>query len=279
VNIGKSKKMKDLSRFLRFADKKDLEHLVALKAAIFEHEGHRRGTETIQKYLSDDRLGDFNLVNPYPRKVFRKHLLLEVADLENPTITAAGVVMLATFADREWACCDRAYDFDFGKARQKVRNAFAGMDFIAVIEAGVYPESKWTTGKTSGCLVSFHCHAMVWSTSKSKLRRHKQAIAARFEPVFEGETTTYPVLNDLKAIADVLRVLRYMSKLPLEGYRKERKGGKVSQEHAELEAGHHYRLFKFLRVRSLFDAWFAGGEGSAILRQVRRKITSLPSAK
>jgi hypothetical protein len=270
--------MKDLNRFLRFADKKDQEYLVAQKAAISEHEGHKRGTQTIQKYLSRERLGDFNLVNPYARKVFRKCLLLEVADLENPTISDAGVVMLATFADHEWACCDRDYKFDFDKAKQKIRNAFEGMDYIAVFEAAVYPESKWTTNGTTGCLVSFHCHAVIWSTSESKLRRHKRAISARFEPVFEGETTTYPVLNDLKTIMDLLKVLRYVTKMPLEGYLKKRKDGKVSQEHAQLEAGHHYRLFKFLRDRSLFDAWFAGGKGGAILREVRRKITSLQSS-
>jgi hypothetical protein len=266
--------MRDLNRFLRFADKKDLEYLVALKAAIYEREGHKRGTETIQKYLSRERLGDFNLVNPYARKAFRRRLLLEVGDLENPTLSDAGVVMLATFADREWACSDRAYKCDFGKAKRKIRNAFAGMDYIAVLEAAVYPDSKWKTKGAAGCLVSFHCNAVVWSTSESKLRRHRKAIATRFEPVFEGETTTYPVLNDLKTIVDLLRVLRYVTKMPLDGYRKKRKDGKVSQEHAQLEAGHHYRLFKFLRDRSLFDAWFAGGDGAAILKQVRRQITS-----
>lgn len=47
------------------------------------------------------------------------------------------------------------------------------MDYIAAIEGAVYPHTKWTTDGIAGCLVSFHFHAVIWSTSKSKLRRHQ----------------------------------------------------------------------------------------------------------
>ena len=145
--------------------------------------------------------------------------------------------------------------------------------------AAVYPESKWTTNGTTGCLVSFHCHAVVWSTSKSKLARHKKKITGRFEPVDDEDTKTYPVLDDLKTIMDLLRVVRYSTKMPLQGYRKKRQNGKVTQEHIPLKAGHHYRLFRFLRRHSLFDAWFAGGEGAAILKNVRRQLAPLKTTE
>jgi hypothetical protein len=57
--------------------------------------------------------------------------------------------------------------------------------------------------------------------------------------------------------------------MPLQGYRKKLQDGKVTQEHIPLKGAHHYRLFKFLRQRSVFDVWFAGGEGATVLRAVR----------
>jgi hypothetical protein len=266
--------MQNMNQFLRFSDKMDAEYIAALQAAIYHFEGQEIGAKTISKYLSQDRLANFNLVNPYSRKVFREHLLMEVADLEGLQFAAGGAIMLATFADRTWACCDRACNFDFAKAKQKIRNALSGMDYIAVIEAAVYPHTKWTTDGKTGCLVSFHCHAVVWDSSKSKVRRHKAKIAARFEPVHLDDTKTFPVLNNLKTMKDLLKVIRYLTKMTLEGYRRKSSGRKtIVQEHVCLNADHHYRLFKFLRGRSLFDAWLAGGKGTEVLRHAKKAAT------
>ena len=108
--------------------------------------GHEKGSRTIRAYLSQEKLADFNLVNPYARKVFREHLLMEVADVEGGQFAGGGAVMLATFADHAWACCDRALNFDFDKAKQKIRNALSGMDYIAAIEAGVKPAARLAFG-------------------------------------------------------------------------------------------------------------------------------------
>ena len=111
--------MQDINTLLPFAERKDLEYDAILKSAIQQHEGRERGAKTIQQYLSRDRRGDFNLVNPFSRRTFRKCLLQEVGDIGADQLANAGVVMLATFVDREWACSDRAYNFCFPKAKQK----------------------------------------------------------------------------------------------------------------------------------------------------------------
>jgi hypothetical protein len=261
--------MQNMNQFLRSSNKKDEEYIAALEAAIYHFEGEEIGAKTISRYLSQDKLAEFNLVNPYARKVFRKHLLLEVVDVEGVQFAAGGAIMLATFADRAWACCDRVCNFDFAKAKQKIRNALSGMDYIAVIEAAVYPHTKWTRDGITGCLVSFHCHAVVWSTSKSKLRRRQAKIADRFEPVHEDDKKL-PVLNNLKTMKDLLKVIRYLTKMTLEGYRRKVSKGKVGQVHTDLNAGQHYRLFKFLRGQNLFDAWLAGGKGTEVLRHAKK---------
>jgi hypothetical protein len=241
-----------------------------VKAAIEKFQDPTTAARMICKYLSKESCGDFNLVNPYSRKIMRQELLTEAADLEDSLFEVGTVVMFATFADRKWACCDRAINFDIDAAKQKIRNAMTGMNYLGVFEAALYPGRKWKTDGTVGSLVSFHCHAIVWSTSKSQLRRHKVKITARFEAVDESDAVTFPVLNHIKTMKDLRKVLRYTTKMPFEGYRRVFKNGRPRNEHTALEPEHHYRLFQHLRKHKVFDAWFAGGEGTSILGTVRR---------
>jgi hypothetical protein len=62
--------MKNMNQFLRFPNKKDAEYIAELQAAIYHFEGQEIGAKTIGRYLSQEKLADFNLVNPYGRKVF-----------------------------------------------------------------------------------------------------------------------------------------------------------------------------------------------------------------
>ena len=91
--------------------------------------------------------------------------------------------MMATFVDQSWAFPDHEIGFDFNVAKQKVRNAFEGFDYIGAFEPAVYPNEELTTESGTGSLVSFHAHVIVWCTSESKLRRHKLKIAKRFTPL------------------------------------------------------------------------------------------------
>jgi hypothetical protein len=187
--------------------------------------------------------------------------------------------MWASIADRDWACCDRHIDFDYKAAKQKIRNAFTGMNFIGVIEPGHYPNIECETDGRVGCLISFHAHIVVWDTSESKLRRHQRRIRARFQPVVHGDSNT-PKLYELKTLKDLVKALRYSTKMPFKGYDREEKSKdgdekddlkparyigtdpsptSIEQSDVELQAIHHLWLFALMRKRSLFDAWFAGG--------------------
>jgi hypothetical protein len=259
---------------LRYASKKDSEYLSKMQAALEKHDDF--AALSIPVYLGESEWRELNLVNPYARRVFRKILLNEVGDLEQSSNIQRGVVTLLTFADADWTCGDRNYSFDFDAAKRKIRNALKGMDYIATIEIGIYPGISFDPRKKAqGCLVSFHAHAVVWASSRSKLERHKKTISDRFTPVHKQDTKTYPIINNLKVLKDVLKVLRYLTKMPSDGYQlKEGKAGHL-QEHAPLNAGHLYRLFEFLKDYSIYDVWIAGGRGAEIMRDVRRDIREL----
>ena len=306
----------DLEKFLNPPDKWDARYRQAVIAAIRKYQPDR-AEKIIQRYLSLERRGEFNMVNTYARRIFRRELLASAFDFETYLFRPGIVVMWATIVDRDWACCDRDITFDFHAAKQKLRNAFTGMNFIGVIEPGYYTEIEWKSANQVGGLISFHAHVVVWDTSESKLRRHQRKIRVRFLPVAPDDRST-PRLDKLQEPDDLRKVLRYSTKMPFEGYGKEEKAkgieqisqekdpnssdeddedeepdfieqndqtkgpksGKqsdreleptsIEQSHLQLEAIHHYRLFKFMRKHSVFDAWLAGGEGAKLLRKARQ---------
>jgi hypothetical protein len=294
----------DLEKFLNPPDKWDAKYCRAVIAAIRTYQPDR-AEKIIQRYLSPQRGAEFNMVNIYARRIFRRELLAASLDLETNLFRPGIVVMWATIADHDWACCDRDINFDYRAAKQKIRNAFTGMNFIGVIEPGYYPEIEWERDGQVGCLVSFHAHIVVWDTSESKLRRHQQRIRARFLPVAPDDRRT-PRLDQLETLEDLMKVLRYSTKMPFEGYGKKKKqktvkqsdqekepnsnepsdgetGSKsnersdqerevhsIEQIHLKLGAIHHYRLFKFMRKHSVFDTWLAGGDGTKLLRDARK---------
>jgi hypothetical protein len=272
--------MEQLTQFLKSAEKWDRKYLKVAKEAITALSPNEEIAERrIRKYLSKDRRDEFNLANSHSRALFRRHLLLVASELEDELYQSDRVVMMATFVDQSWAFPDRKIGFDFKAAKQKVRNAFEGFDFIGAFEPAVYPDEELTTESGRGSLVSFHAHVIVWSTSESKLRRHQLKVAKRFTPLAGDEKLSFPRLDKLKTTADFRTTLRYATKMPVDGYERVEENDEISQRHANLGNVHYYRLIGFLRHHTVFDAWFAGGEGSQILKSAKSQSIEVAKAK
>lgn len=259
----------NLDKFLHASDKWDRRYRKELAHAIRLHQ-YDKADKIIQRYLSWERRAEFNLTNTYARQIFRRQLLQAGLDWETELFRPGIAVMWAGITDRHWACCDLAIDFNYQDAKRKLRNALKGMSFIGVIEPGYYPNVERTEhGGQVGCLVSFHAHILVWDTSKSKLRRRQRKIRERFVPVTPEDHSTTKFYT-LTILEEVLKVLRYSTKMAFEGYDKQFKAKSVEQNHTDLQPIHHYRLFRFMRKHRVFDAWFAGGEGVKLLRDVAK---------
>jgi hypothetical protein len=274
----------DLEKCLNASDKWDTRYRKAVTAAIRQYQPDR-ADKIIQRYLAPARRAEFNWVNIYSRRIFRKELLKGALELAQNLFRPGTAVMLASIAEFDWACPDQNIQLDFRSAKQKIRNAFTGMNFIGVIEPAYYPRVPWIRDDHIGCLISFHAHLVVWDTSVSKLRRHQREIRRLFTPVDPDDRST-PTLHLLKGLKDLMKVFRYSTKMPFEGYDKkrggagdvdgedamdpDRKSSSVTQFHTDLQPIHHYRLFRFMRKYRLFDAWLGGGGGSDLLRETRK---------
>jgi hypothetical protein len=241
--------MEQLNQFLKSAEKWDRKYLkVATKAIAALSPNGEIAERRIKKYLSKDRAEEFNLANSFSRAVFRRHLLLAATELEDDLYQAGRVVMMATFVDQGWAFPDHEIGFDFKAAKQKIRNAFFGMDYIGAFEPAVYPNEKWQTESGTGSLVSFHAHVIVWSTSESKLRRHKAKIAKRFTPLAGDEALSFPRLDNLKTLLEFRKSLRYAAKMPVEGYERVEQNDEIRQSHTTLDDVHYLGLSAFSAV-------------------------------
>jgi hypothetical protein len=272
--------MGDRTQFLQSAEKWDRKYREAAMEAIMAFSPDDETAEhRIKLYLSKERAEQLNLANSYSRALFRVHLLMAASELERELYQSGRIVMMATFVDQDWAFSIQNIGFDFKVAKQKVRNAFEGFDFIGAFEPAVYPKEKRRTKSGTGSLVSFHAHVMVWSTSESKLRRHKVKIAKRFTPLAGDEKLSFPTLHNLKTILEFRKSLRYVSKMPVEGYERIEENDEVRQRHTTLDNVHYFRLVDFLRHYSVFDAWFAGGEGSQILKSAKSRSIEAAKAK
>ncbi len=64
--------------------------------------------------------------------------------------------------------------------------------------------------------------------------------------------------------------------MPFQGYDREvGEDDSIRQSDLQLAPIHHYRLFRFSRHYTVWDAWLAGGEGAQLLRDVRNEVRTI----
>jgi hypothetical protein len=271
----------DVDKVLAGAKRWDDVYLKGTIHSVELYEDPKEVEETIQKFLSRKKKYAFKLTNPFSKQIWMRELILAFFDndpdregfislaqgLKNGLVACA----LVTFTDKSWACPDTKIDFDLDRAKQKVRNALGGLSFVAAFEAAYYINESWKKDGHKGKLVSFHCHAVVWATSRAQLSRRRTRIKPRFRPLLGNDTGVR--FDALKKADDVCSVIRYQAKMPALGYRTV-KGiwGRKTQKSAKLSYRSRFRLFKALQRYEILDLWLAGGEGATVLGRARRKL-------
>jgi hypothetical protein len=245
-------------------------------------------SRVVHESLSHENAGAFKLTNPFSKQIWLRELLIALHESDEDPVEdfdyeriplMAGLMsgdvgcVLATFTHEGWVCPDSAIEFDLAAAKQKVRKALRGFNFIASFEVAYYVNEKWEKNGNWGNLVSFHCHAVVWTVHPSRLGRRRKKIKPRFRPISVLGSKTGVRFDTLKTPDDVWRAVRYHAKMPFYGYRTvSRAGGGKTQRRAFLSYIQRYRLFKALQPYDLLDFWLAGGDGKAIMRSARRKL-------
>jgi hypothetical protein len=241
-----------------------------------------RADEVIEEFLSRKNRGAFSLTNPHSKRIWLVELLnrflaehrqragTKWRDAERDQAAFA----LVTLIHKGWACSQNNIQFDLARAKQKVRNALAGTNFIANFDAALYTNEDWKTDGVLGKLVSFHCHAVVWAKNYTALERLRSSIRPRFEPILDKSNGAH--FKALKTVDDAAGALTYQSKMPFLGYctKVDAKGKKTQFSTPKLTFLSRWHLFEELNKYSLFDFSLGGGAGAHILRTARNRLKS-----
>ena len=265
----------DVDEFVAEARKWDDLYLYSTIHAVELYERPYQVKQVIQEFLTGKSLGDFKATNPFAKRIWLKELLIAFYGHECNSKSQAQdedeggrfplmaglkegrvVCALVTFTDESWACPDTHIEFDLSRAKQKVRNALNGLSYVAAFEAACYVNEKWEKAGKEGNLVSFHCHTVVWATSRAQLSRRRTRIKPRFRPILGNKSGVR--FDALKKAEDVCKALRYQAKMPALGYRTDRVGwGKKRQRSAKLSYRSRYLLFQALQPYDLLDFWLS----------------------
>jgi hypothetical protein len=271
----------DIAEVLAEAEKWDEMYLGSTIHSVELYEDPQDVEETVDKFLSKKGRRAFKITNPFSKQIWLRELIAAFFDIESRPngLMSMGeglargfaACALVTFTDRAWACPDTKIEFDLDRAKQKVRNALNGLSFVAAFEAAYYINESWKKDGHKGKLVSFHCHAVLWATSRAQLSRRRTKIKPRFRPLLGNKTGVR--FDAMKKADDLCAVVRYQAKMPALGYRTI-KGiwGRKTQKSAKLSYRSRFRLFKALQRYDILDFWLAGGEGAVVLGRARRKL-------
>ena len=239
-----------------------------------------RSDEVIEEFLSRRNRETFNLTNPHSKRLWLIELLngflaehrQRVGSKWREVERDQTAFALVTLTHKGWVCSQNNIQFDLARAKQKVRNALAGTNFIANFDAALYTNEDWTTEGILGKLVSFHCHAVVWARNRSELDRLRKYIRPRFEPILGNANGAR--FDSLDTVDDAVRALAYQFKMPFLGYRTtvNQKGKKTQVSTPKLTFLSRWHLFNELNKYSLFDFSLSGGAGAHILRTARNRL-------
>lgn len=258
--------------------KYDERYLEAAVHAVELYDSYDQARERIREFLSRKSRWDFKATNLYSKQIWfhgliGSYLNSNLRDMrpegerEDEPRFKCGMI---TFTHGDWVCADVDFKFDLEKAKQKVRNALAGMTFIACFEAAYYVNEKVTKNGKTGNLVSFHYHAIVWASSTFRLKKVRMFSKSRFKPILRCKSAVR--LDVIKSAEDVCGTIRYMTKMPFYGYRTVVENGKTKQKKAHLSDRQKYKIISAMGAYDMIDLWLAGGKGAELLAGTKISI-------
>jgi hypothetical protein len=171
--------------------------------------------------------------------------------------------------------------------KRKLQAGLRGLNYVGMVEPGLYvnvaPGTRWSNKKA----VSWHLHAICWGPNRRQIKKRFCRLnrdgwylsildsqrGADQKEIFDG---CLPNNRDRPFLADKLRYLLKSPKNAYRIYRTERvkSDGEVvpciRQRKSQLRKGDRITLFHLLKGLHLFELAAAGGEGTDIMRRIKR---------
>jgi hypothetical protein len=174
------------------------------------------------------------------------------------------------------------------KFRRKLQAGLKGLNYVGMVEPGLYvnacPGTRWSNRKA----VSWHLHAICWGENRNQMKKRfcrlnrdgwYLSILASQRGADQKEIldARLPKNRERTFLADKLRYLLKSPKNAYRIYRTERTtcDGEVvpcfKQRKSELRKGDRITLFHLLKGLHCPELAAAGGDGTDMMRRIKRK--------
>jgi hypothetical protein len=244
-----------------------------------------RTDKALIKYRERDSLA---AVNSFSRVIWAKALCGEIEQqlcFEESTDHKQDIFFV-TLVDRSCATTMAGADINIDAIKRRLRYGLRGLSYLAIIEPAFYTNLKADPSFQRERRLYWHLHAIVWGTTKAKLRKLIRRLdkSGRYVPVVDGLKGAHA-----KAVTqgDLPAVVGYMLKSPGNTYRVfqvDRRGpngkllvtadGEIKarfiQRKGKLRKGQRISLFHAMKHLHLDRLAIAGGEGVPMLARAKR---------
>jgi hypothetical protein len=201
-------------------------------------------------------------------------------------------LFLITITDVSCVTSDDATKIPILNFKRKLQAGLKGLNYIGMVEPGLYVNVTWGTRLSMKRAVSWHLHAICWGTSRKVIKK----LFARlnrdqvYRSILDSQLgahwkvipdTCLPKKPHRTFLADKLR---YVLKSPKCAYRV-RKSSRVTadgeivgclrRKKSELRHGDRITLFHSMKHLQLDDLAAAGGEGTGVMRGIKRRAVQL----
>jgi hypothetical protein len=182
------------------------------------------------------------------------------------------------------------------KFKRKLQAGLRGLNYVGMVEPGLYvnvcPGTRWSSKKA----VSWHLHAICWGEDRRKIKKRFCRLnrdgwylslfdSQRGADQKEISDARLPNNCDRTFLADKLR---YLLKSPRKAYRIYKTERVTSdgelvpcfrQRKSELRKGDRITLFHLMKGLHLDQLAAAGGEGTDMMRRIKRRAVSVRKSR
>jgi hypothetical protein len=246
------------------------------------------------RYLSPLQLSDYlqlvngdprwmSAVNPKARVRWGEMICEELShhfhlDRNNPEPPIP--IFLLTLCDRRCCTPHTATNINILRFMRILRRGLRGLSYLGMIEPAYYVNVCEGARIYGRRMVSWHLHLIAWGESKSEIRTRIERLNKDgiLLPIADGLAAAHQKRISTGYLASKLA---YMLKAPRKAYRLFKyehvtSDGEIvlrfKQKKDDLRPGERLTLFRLTHDRYLDQLALAGGEGTGILRRIKRQV-------
>jgi hypothetical protein len=181
-----------------------------------------------------------------------------------------------TLADVDCATTDQPQEIDFDKIRRRYQACLLGLNYLGMIEPAYYVNIAVGHPYEGRRMVCWHVHAIAWGGAPKQIKGHigQSRSASKLQAIVDGLA---PCHCKQVTRGELLPTIAYILKPPQNAYSigkrtqivGEQRRHNFQQNKRTMRPGERVKLATLMSDVYLDQLAVGGGEGSAILREIK----------